>query len=41
MDASPYPVTPSYSISVSTTGVVVRDELAMVKTCRSSSVYGR
>ena len=41
MEASPYPTFPSYSISVSTTGVVVRDMVAMVNTCFSSSVYGR
>src|SRR5450759_5300379 len=32
---------PSYSISVRTTGVVVRDDVAIVKTCFSWIVYGR
>ncbi len=41
IEASPKPTTPSYSTSVSITGVVVRELTATVKTCLSWSVYGR
>ena len=37
IEASPYPVTPSYSISTCMSGVVEREYVATVKTCRSWS----
>src|SRR5512136_2213029 len=41
MDASPYPTRPSYAISTSMPGVVVREEVAIVNTWRSCAVKGR